>query len=264
MIAELRSGLRLAYDEAGSGAALLLVHGWPHDRTLWHAQLNGLATHARCIAPDLRGFGGSDGAEPFTIEQYANDLVGLLDQLAIPEAVVCGLSMGGYVAFAMLRRHRSRVRGLVLTGTRAAGDTPEQRATRERIVAFAQRSGVDALATQQVERMVGTTTRESRPALGAALRAMMAAAPMDGVIGGQRAMMSRADSSAMLASIDVPVLVVAGAEDAIILAEEQRAMAESIPGAQYVELAGAGHLSPFERAGAFNHALGEFMEKAAG
>lgn len=260
MIAELPGGLRLAYEEAGSGAALLLVHGWPHDRTLWHAQLNGLATHARCIAPDLRGFGGSDATAPFTIEQYADDLAALLDQLGIPGAVVCGLSMGGYVAFAMLRRHPSRVRGLVLTGTRATTDTAEQRAARERIVAFVERSGVEALAGQQVERMVGATTRDTRPALGSALRAIMAAAPLEGVIGGQRAIMARADSSSMLASIAVPVLVVAGAEDAITLAEEQRTMAESIPGAQYVELPGAGHVSPFERAGAFNHAVGEFME----
>lgn len=263
MIAELSSGIRLAYDESGSGSTLLLVHGWPHDRTLWHAQLNGLATHARCIAPDLRGFGESDVTGPFTVDQYADDLVALLDRLAIPDAVVCGLSMGGYVALAMWRRHRSRVRGLVLTGTRAASDTPEQRQARERLVEFVQRSGVSALAAQQVQRMVGTTTSETRGALAEVLRLQMAAAPVDGVIGGQRAMMARADSTPLLASIEVPVLVVAGAEDAIIPAAEQEAMADSIPAARFVELAGAGHVSPFERPSAFDLAVAEFLEGMA-
>ncbi|MDB4885842.1 MAG: hypothetical protein JWN79_1280 [Gemmatimonadetes bacterium] len=264
MITTLPGGTRLAWEESGSGPALLLVHGWPHDRTLWHAQLNGLATHARCIAPDLRGFGESEAVGPFTIEQYADDLAALLDELAISEAFVCGLSMGGYVAFAMWRRHRARVRGLVLTGTRAAADTPEQRAGRQRLVEFVQRSGVSALAAQQMERMVGATTLESRETLGVALRDLMAAAPAEGVIGGQHAMMARADSTATLATIDVPTLVIAGAEDTIIPADEQHALADAIPGARFVELAGAGHVSPFERPSAFNLAVGEFLEAVHG
>jgi 3-oxoadipate enol-lactonase len=260
MIATLPDGLALSYDEAGSGAALLLVHGWPHDRSLWHAQVNGLATHARCVAPDLRGFGATEARAPYSIDQYADDLAALLDALAIPDAVVCGLSMGGYVALAMWRRHRARVRGLVLTGTRAAADSGEQRETRERLVEFVRRSGVDALARQQVDRMLGATTLASRGALSAALRAMMAGTPQDGVIGGQRAMSARADATALLDSIDVPVLVVAGAEDVVIPSAEQRAMAEAIAGARFVEVASAGHLVPFERPAVFNLAVGEMLE----
>lgn len=260
MIAELPSGLRLAYDETGSGRALLLIHGWPHDRTLWHAQLNGLATHARCVAPDLRGFGETPAVEPFSIDQYADDMAALLDVLAIPQAVVCGISMGGYVALAMWRRHRARVNGLVLVSTRASSDAPEQRAARERLVEFAQKSGVEALAKQQVERMLGTTTREAHAELGDAMRRMMSGASLEGVIGGQRAMIARADSTATLATIDVPALVIAGAEDAIIPSDEQRAMSERISGVRFVELAGAGHVAPFERPSAFDLAVGEFLE----
>lgn len=260
MIATLPSGLRIAYDESGSGAALLLVHGWPHDRTLWHGQVSGLATHARCIAPDLRGFGGSDVTGPISIDLLADDLAGLLDALAIPEAVICGLSMGGYVAMAMCRRHRPRVRALVLTSTRATADSAEGRAARERIIELVARDGMQVLAEGQLERMAGRATLESRPHLRDALRSMMAAAPAAGVTGAQRAMMERPDSSAMLAALDVPVLVIAGAEDAIIPAAEQRAMASSIPGARYVEIAGAGHVCAFERAGVFNHAVAEFLD----
>ena len=131
MIALLPGGLELAYDEAGSGIPLLFIHGFPHNRTLWLGQLGGLPTHARCLAPDLRGFGGSSVQAPYSIDQYADDLVAFLTALGIAHAVVCGLSMGGYVAFSMLRRHRERVRALVLADTRAAADTDEARATAE-------------------------------------------------------------------------------------------------------------------------------------
>src|SRR5690349_24062690 len=106
MIALLPSGLELAYDEAGSGLPLLLLHGWPYNRTMWAGQLGGLATYARVLAPDLRGAGGSTVRGPYTMDQYADDLAAFLDALGIARAVVCGLSMGGYVSFAMLRRHR--------------------------------------------------------------------------------------------------------------------------------------------------------------
>ena len=119
MIERLPDGLEVAYDDVGRGTALLFIHGWPHNRTLWAGQVSGLSTLARCIAPDLRGFGGTTVRGPYSIDQYADDLAALLDARAVDRAVVCGLSMGGYVALAMLRRHRVRVRALILTSTRA-------------------------------------------------------------------------------------------------------------------------------------------------
>lgn len=254
-------GVTLAYDDAGSGRAVLFVHGWPLDRTIWLGQLGGLATHARCIVPDLRGFGGSvgDAGGDVTIDDHADDLVRLLDTLAIPRAIVCGLSMGGYIALALLARHPSRVNGLILADTRASADSAEQRATRERLIAFVQAQGVAALADQQLEKMVGATTRAARPELCDMLRGMMAAAPARSVTGAQRAMLMRRDWTAALASITVPTLVVAGAEDAIMPVAEQRAMAAAIPGALWVEVPGAGHVAPFERPAAFNHAVTEFL-----
>ena len=127
MIALLPGGLELAYDEAGSGLPLLLVHGWPYDRTMWAGQLGGLATYARVLAPDLRGAGGSTVRGPYAIDQYADDLVAFLESLGVARAVVCGLSMGGYIAFSMMRRHRDRIRGLILADKRATADTEETR-----------------------------------------------------------------------------------------------------------------------------------------
>jgi 3-oxoadipate enol-lactonase len=259
MIELLPGGLEIAYDEAGSGVPLLFIHGWPHNRTLWAGQMSGLPTQARCIAPDLRGLGESTVSGPYTIDQYADDLALLMDARGVERAVVCGLSMGGYVALAMLRRHRDRLRGLVLTSTRATADTPEAREKRMRLIEFVETHGVDALAGRQLRAMVGSTTFEHRPAVREALRELMAGAPQAGVIGGLRAMAQREDATDLLPTIDFPTLVVSGAEDSFTPPEELRAMAARIPRSRFELLPGGGHVCPYERPGAFNHVVGEFL-----
>ena len=259
MIELLASGLEVAYDEAGSGIPLLFIHGWPHNRTLWAGQMSGLPTQARCIAPDLRGFGDSSAQEPYTVAQYADDLAALLDARGIERAVVCGLSMGGYVALAMLRRHRSRLRGLVLTSTRATADTVEAREKRARLIEFVGEHGVDALAGRQLKAMVGATTFESRPVVRDALREMMASAPKAGVIGALHAMAERPDATDLLPTIDFPTLVIGGAEDTFTPPDELRAMAALIPRSRFELLAGGGHVCAYERPGAFNHVVSEFL-----
>jgi 3-oxoadipate enol-lactonase len=261
MIAALPGGLTLAYDEAGTGAALLFIHGWPHDRTLWAAQLSGLPTRARCLAPDLRGFGQSSVAAPYSMDRYADDLAALLDALDVEAAVVCGLSLGGYVALAMYRRHRERVRGLVLADTRAAADTPEAREKRQRLIEFVQDRGVEALAETQVRSQMAASALDTRPVVGDALRRLMSHNSADGLIGAQRAMMERPDSTSMLASIAVPTLVVGGAEDSITPPDELRALAGAIPGSRFDLIGFAGHVSPYERPAAFNHLIGEFLRE---
>jgi 3-oxoadipate enol-lactonase len=259
MIELLAGGLEIAYDEAGSGVPLLFIHGWPHNRTLWAGQMSGLATQARCIAPDLRGFGGTTAREPYSIGQYADDLVLLMDARGVERAVVCGLSMGGYVALAMVRRHRHRLRGLILTSTRATADTPEAREKRVRLIEFVEAHGVNALASRQLRAMVGATTFEHRPGVREALRELMAAAPQAGVIGGLRAMAQRPDATDLLPTIDFPTLVVGGAEDSFTPPEELRAMAAKIPRSRFELLAGGGHVCAYERPAAFNHVVAEFL-----
>jgi 3-oxoadipate enol-lactonase len=259
MIALLPGGLELAYDEAGSGTPLLLVHGWPLDRTMWAGQLGGLGTQARVLAPDLRGFGGSSVRPPYTIDQYADDLVAFLDALGLARAVVCGLSMGGYIAFSMLRRHRDRVRALILADTRATADTDEARESRRKQIVLIQQGGMSALAERQLQPMIGRTTLERQPELVESVRHLMASVPPEGAIGALRAMAERPDSTPMLGSIDVPTLVVGGAEDGITPPSVLRAMAGEIPRSRVEIVEQAGHVSPLERPAAFNHVVGEFL-----
>jgi 3-oxoadipate enol-lactonase len=259
MIALLPGGLELAYDDAGSGIPLLMIHGWPHDRTLWAGQVGGLSAHARCIAPDLRGFGGSSVLEPYSIDQYADDVVAFLDVLDIERAVVCGLSMGGYIAFSLLRRYRARVRALILADTRATADTDTVRDNRMRLIALIEEHGIEALAARQLRPTLGRSTFEHRPLLVETVRRMMASAPPAGAIGALRAMAARPDSSDLLATIDVPTLVVGGAEDTFTPPDELRTLAAAIPRCRMELLERCGHVCPIERPAAFNHVVGEFL-----
>jgi pimeloyl-ACP methyl ester carboxylesterase len=259
MIALLPGGLELAYDEAGSGTPVIFLHGWPHGRALWAGQLSGLQTQARCVAPDLRGFGGSSVAGPYAIDQYADDVAALAATLGIERAVVCGLSMGGYVALAMARRHRALLRGLILADTRATADTPEAREKRARLAEFVAEHGVERLAGQQLESMVGRTTLATRPEIGESLRQIMAAAPRAGVIGALHAMADRADASDLLPTIDVPTLVVGGVEDTFTPPEVLRSLSAAIPHSRLELLDGCGHVCAFERPAAFNHVVSEFL-----
>jgi len=251
--------LQVGYDDVGSGIPVLFVHGFPHNRTLWAPQTSALVDQARCIAPDLRGFGETDVVPPYSMDQYADDLAGLLDALQIERAVVAGLSMGGYVAFALWRRHRARVWALVLADTRAGADSEEARARRRELIALARAQGSAAVADAQVTGMVGKTTRTRRPEAERAVHAMLAAAPVDGVVGALEAMLGRPDSTPTLRTIDVPTLVVVGDEDTLTPVKEARAMHEAIAGSRLQVLAGAGHVSNFERPAAFNHTLCEFL-----
>lgn len=259
MIAMLDGGIEIAYDDVGAGQPLLFIHGWPHNRTLWAAQLSGLPTHARCIAPDLRGFGGSSVSPPYTIDQYADDLAAFLRVLGIDRAVVCGVSMGGYVALSMLRRHAPLLRALILTSTRATADSPEAREKRMRLIAFVRDHGVEALAGRQLKAMVGQTTFNSRPDVLESLRLLMASAPAEGVIGALEAMSGRPDSTALLPGIGMPTLVVSGSEDTFTPPGELRALASAIPGGRLETIQGAGHVCCYERPAAYNHVVSEFL-----
>lgn len=254
------NSLDLAYDDVGSGLPVVFLHAFPLDRSMWGPQFGALVGMGRCVAPDLRGLGATGASPPYTMDQYADDVVALLDAIGAASVVVVGLSMGGYIAFALWRRHRARVRALVLADTRAGADTDEGREKRRRLIAVARSRGSGAVADMQITSMVGATTRDRRPDVVETVRAMMAAAPVEGIAGALEAMMTRPDSTSTLATIDVPTLIVVGDEDELTPPAEARAMHERIRGSRLEILAGAGHVSNLEQPSAFNHVVGEFVE----
>lgn len=255
----LLDGLEVAYDDGGSGTPCLFVHGFPHNRSLWAPQLQGLTVSARCIAPDLRGFGETTVAAPFSMDRYADDLAALLDLLHLPKVVISGLSMGGYVAFAFWRRHPHRVRALALCNTKSGADSEEAREKRRGLMAIARERGSSAVADSMMTGMLGKTTREKRPEITNTVHRMISSAPVEGVVGALQAMMDRPDSGPTLPTINVPTLIVTGDEDTIIPVEEARAMHAAIRGSTLEIISGAGHLSNLERPAAFNHVFSEFL-----
>lgn len=255
----LSDGLEIAYDDVGTGIPTVFIHGFPHNRSLWAPQVNALVDRARCLAPDLRGFGDSMASPPYSMDQYADDVVALMDAANVERAIIAGLSMGGYVAFALWRRHRARVRALVLADTKAGADSPEARQKRRDMIALAKERGSEGVADAMIGGMVGKSTREKSPEIVDEMHAMLAAAPVDGVVGALEALMERPDSTPTLATIDVPVLIVVGEEDALTPVKESEAMHAAIPGSRLEVLSGAGHVSNVERPAAFNHVLTEFL-----
>jgi 3-oxoadipate enol-lactonase len=258
--------LEIGYDDVGTGPggaaaglSVLFVHAFPLNRTMWAPQVSALVERCRCIAADLRGFGDSSVTPPYSMEQYADDLAHLLDQLHVEKVVLVGCSMGGYAAFAFLRRHRARVRALVLSDTRAGADSDETLTRRRQLIEVARTEGATAVANLQIPSIVGKTTREKQPDTYDAIHRMMAQTSVEGIVGAIEAMMLRPDSTVLLPTIDIPTLIVVGEEDVPTPVRESRAMHERIPGSRLEVIAQAGHLANMERPAAFNHVLTEFL-----
>jgi 3-oxoadipate enol-lactonase len=253
-------GRLVGYEEAGSGTPLLLLHGFPFTRRMWAPQLAGLTGRARCIAPDVRGFGETPADPPFTMDQYADDAIALLDALGVIErVVVCGFSMGGYIALALWRRHPERVRALILANTRANADGPEAVAGRHAIIGLARRDGPAAVAEHLAPKWLSPHTRRRSPETLGRLQAMAAAQSVEGIVGASEAMLHRPDSTETLATITIPTLIVVGEDDAITPPDVAEAMRRAIPHSRLEQLRLAGHLSSVERPAAFNGVVAEFL-----
>ncbi len=254
------NGVTLAVEVRGDGPAVLFVHGYPFDRSIWSHQVAALDGYRR-IAPDLRGMGASDAPDlGYSMEIYAADLAALLDVLDVEEVVLCGLSMGGYIAFECLRRWRQRVRGLVLMDTRAEADSTEGRKARDAAAALARERGADAVTESLLPRVLGRSTRTGASITAERVRGMMSSTPVPGLIGALAAMRDRPDSSPLLAELaGVPTLVVVGEEDELTPPDTAHALADRIPGARLVTIPGSGHLPPVERPVETTRALLEFL-----
>ena len=253
-------GVNLAVEVQGEGPAILFVHGYPLDRTIWREQIDALDGYRR-IAPDLRGMGQSDAPDlGYGMELYAADLAALLDALGVDDVVLCGLSMGGYIAFEFVRQWRSRVRGLVLMDTRAEADSPEVRRARDAAAATAREQGTSAVSDAMLPKMLAPSTLTDRPDVVERVRTTMAATPVSGLVGALGAMRDRVGSEPLLATLaGIPTLVIVGAADILTPPDQARAMAEAIPGAQLAVIPGAGHLPPVEQPAATSQSLREFL-----
>ncbi len=254
--------LDLHVREVGSGPAVVLLHAFPLSSAMWADQRESLAGVVRVVTPDLRGFGGSElpaDDEP-SLDLMADDVARVLDRLELDTVVLGGLSMGGYVSMAFLRRHPSRVRALVLADTKAGADPAPAGDNRRRIadVLEAERS-TRVLVDEVLPALCGATTKQSRPLVHGRVRALVEGTPPAAAAWAQRAMAARPDSTATLREVSVPALVVVGDEDELSPVANAEEMVTALPDARLVVVPGAGHLTAVEAPEAFDKALRGFL-----
>ena len=255
---------RLHVINQGFGPPLLLVHGFPLDHSMWRHQIRQFAGKYKVIAPDLRGFGASDiSPGVVTMEDHADDLVALLDALRIDKAVFCGLSMGGYVGLEFARNYPERLAGLILCDTRAVPDTPEAAQNREATAAKVLKEGTSALAEDMLKKLFAPSMLEAGGDDVVSSRGVMENARPEGVAAALRGMAVRNDSRDLLGDITAPTLVIVGEHDAISPPDEMKAIADGIPGAEFLVVEGAGHMAPLEKPEPVNAAIAAFLEKHA-
>lgn len=229
---------------------------------MWDAQVAALSGRYRCLRPDFWGCGSSPSPDgQVTIDGYVAILLAELDMLGVTEFAVCGLSMGGYMAFALLRAARERVRALVLSNTRAAADDDVARAARIKMIDDVRAGGVEAIVEPMTERLLCRRCREEAH-IADPVRGRIRMCTDEGVIAAIEVIAGRPDSTPMLHDISVPTLVICGTDDGIVPITESRAMAAAIDGAELREFEGGAHLANLEQPQAYTSALGHFLDGA--
>ena len=254
-------GLEMAYVDSGEGPAVLILHGYPFDNLMWSEQLAVIAAAGfRAIAPDLRGLGETkSSSEVNTMEDMARDAAALLDHLGVEQAVVCGLSMGGYVAFEFMHLFPARVRGLVLAGTRAPADNEQEKAGREQQAQTMLRAGMVPISIATLPKLLAQRTLAEKPDVVKRVRAAITGADPKGAAAAQRGMAARRDYTEDLQKIEVPTLIIVGREDSIRPVSDAEFMHRGIRESRLEIIEDAAHMTNMEQPEVFNRALLEFL-----
>jgi pimeloyl-ACP methyl ester carboxylesterase len=253
------------YTVMGDGPSVVLLHPFPANHKVWLPAAELLAGRYRLILPDLRGHGQSGaGTGPATMEKHAADLLRLLEACGVGKAVFAGVSIGGYVLFEFWRRHRGRVSGLILCDTRAGADTEEGRANRLKAADDVEKQGSVPFIDSMIPKLMGDTTRTTRPDLVERARKMMLEMSVAGIAAVQRGMAARPDSVADLRTINVPTLVIVGAEDILTPLSEAESMQRQIPGSRVQVIPRAGHYAVLEQHDVAGKAIRGFLDGLKG
>lgn len=256
------NGLNFVVEEKGSGPVVVLLHGFPLSSAMWRAQIDALAAFGfRVVAPNLRGFGGSDfGAGDATMDLLADDVAAILDAMGVSEPVVlAGFSMGGYAAFSFWRRHAKRVRALAFVDTHHLPDTPEAAEGRHKTAAKVLAEGAKVIADAMTPKLFAPDTFKKNAAVIEPVRKVMLDAPPQAIANALRGMASRADSTPTLATITVPTIAILGERDELATPEKMLALVEGVKGARLAAIADAGHMAPVENPEEVTSELLEFL-----
>ena len=248
------AGHRFHYRDVGTGHPVVFVHGFPLDGTMWLEQIDRAASRARCLVPDLRGFGKSDPStsSALTMERHADDLAALLDGLEVTDVDVVGHSMGGYVALVFAEKYPERLRTLAMVNSKSTADTEQAKAGRDMTAIKAVIQGRAALARDLAE---GLLAEGASPWLKARLQTMVEGTRVETIVAALEGMKLRIDRTPTLERLGVPMAAVVGGEDQSAPVAEAEAMVAASPSAQLTVIPGVGHMAPIENPDAVAGAL---------
>jgi len=250
------------YDIAGTGSPIVLLHPTPADHEFFLPISQFLSSKYRLIIPDLRGHGESSlGNGPATMQKHAFDVARVIDNAGIDRAPLLGVSIGGRVIFEFWRRFRDRVTALVLCNTEARADTPEARANRLRNAEDVLKRGTEPFFESMLPKLLGDTTRHSRPDLVEGALRLARRMSAEDVAGVQRGLADRPDSVSTLKTISVPALIITGDEDVLTGVPDAELMKQSISGSEMKVVAKAGHFSPWEQPEEVGKLLRSFLDR---
>ena len=251
----------LHFLDEGRGVPLLLVHGFPLDHTMWRGQIAEFSKNCRVLAPDLRGFGQSSVLPGLvTMQRIADDVAELIRELKLNEPVIfCGLSMGGYVGWQFVLRHRELVARLIQCDTRAIADSSEAATGRQTMAERVQREGPGFIAESMLPKLFAPETIAAKSPVVDETRQVILRTNPQGIAAACRGMAQRPDVTPLLAQFDLPALLIGGEHDAISPPQEMKGIAAQMPQATFVEIAGAGHMSPLEKPDQVNDAMRRFI-----
>jgi 3-oxoadipate enol-lactonase len=250
-----------AIHEIGSGPAIVFLHGYPLNRSLWQRQVEELSSSYRLILVDLAGYGSAkpiDRGNFANMADFADDVARSLESVIDEPFVLVGLSMGGYIALEFWSEYASRLKGLVLTNTKATADTKEAVEVRQKNAQLALDNGTSEVVEPMIEKLLSQASRNDKSTLDWLKETMYLVSP-ETVAASLLAMSMRRDFSDLLPKIDIPTYVISGTEDALSPPEVMKPMADAIPNAQFHVIEGSGHLSPMETPAEFNSILRSFM-----
>jgi pimeloyl-ACP methyl ester carboxylesterase len=257
------NGIRIAFEEAGSGAPLLLLHGFVLDHTLWDAQVETLARSYRLILPDLRALGQTENPDvQISMEQMADDMAGLLMALDIPAAAVAGFSMGGFVLAQMVLRHPLKVRAAAFLCTRATADTAAQQKRRLELMRLVTDEGIRAFSQVFSPHLFSHAYASAHPEGVEKIRRVVEAQRPEGIAAVLDAMRRREDATPRLGEIQVPCAVVAGELDELIQVQDMKELHEGLKDSTFEVIEGSGHMAPMEAPDRVSFALDQLMQRA--
>jgi pimeloyl-ACP methyl ester carboxylesterase len=260
------NNFNLSYDDVGEGnVPIIFLHGFPFDKTMWHLQLDSLQSIYRLISLDIRGFGKStDEQTTLSIDLFTDDLIKFMDNLSIDKAVICGLSMGGYIALNAVRRFPGRFEALILCDTQCIADTPEVKQKRYDAIEDIKANGVNGFNEGFIKKVFSKDALKNKKKLVAQVKTVFLSNSAQTISRGLVAIAERAESSSGLSKIGIPTLIIVGSEDEVTPLAQAEYMHGKIKGSILKVVEHAGHVSNLEQQIVFNKLLADFLRTLKG